>query len=545
MSRVISQAIPQTTQRQEPAPSLDAAQSAYNFLVGRPKMVAINEPVTADTCTYSLIKSGPDVNPREVELPGTMVIEVMVLWGNNVLHVAHVMPPNSFTVGETSLNERPCDFFIPEEVLGTPRMTLVVSDGLSSAIVIPPQGKGYFEVPPEPRMSLDAARKLATPSTSLVGGFELELKSNSRAQIKLGDFTFQLACVNAGRPCKRGLAAGVETQVFSFFGLSMAAVGSFVTAMAFLVPPQNGMEDESFNSDQVYVIQQYLKASAEREDDAKQTEQAANVDANNKEGGTGTRAALEEGSMGKPTSRVTDGRFGIKGPHDNPDPHLARLAALDDARTFGMIGLLNSGRAGDPNAPTAPWGREESLGQDDLSARGNMWGTNINEAFGAGGLGLSGLGEGGGGRGEGIGLGTINTIGHGSGTGPGQGFGVGNGGLGHAMHKTRVPVMHPGQTIVSGRLPPEVIQRILRQNYGRFRNCYEQGLSHNPNLEGRVQVRFVIGRDGTVSNVQKGDSDLPDSGVVSCVVSAYYGLNFPQPDGGIVTVVYPIMFQPG
>ncbi len=39
------------------------------------------------------------------------------------------------------------------------------------------------------------------------------------------------------------------------------------------------------------------------------------------------------------------------------------------------------------------------------------------EAFGAGGLGLSGVGEGGGGRGEGIGLGSIGTVGHGSGTG--------------------------------------------------------------------------------------------------------------------------------
>lgn len=98
---------------------------------------------------------------------------------------------------------------------------------------------------------------------------------------------------------------------------------------------------------------------------------------------------------------------------------------------------------------------------------------------------------------------------------------------------------------MSGRLPPEVIQRIVRQNYGRFRSCYEYGLSRNPNLEGRIQVRFIIGRDGTVSNAQNGGSDLPDSAVVSCVIGAYYGLNFPQPEGGIVTVVYPIMFQPG
>ena len=38
---------------------------------------------------------------------------------------------------------------------------------------------------------------------------------------------------------------------------------------------------------------------------------------------------------------------------------------------------------------------------------------------------------------------------------------------------------------------------------------------------------------------------MPDGGVVSCTVRAFYGLSFPQPEGGIVTVVYPIMFSPG
>ncbi len=57
-------------------------------------------------------------------------------------------------------------------------------------------------------------------------------------------------------------------------------------------------------------------------------------------------------------------------------------------------------------------------------------------------------------------------------------------------------------------------------------------------------MRFVIGRDGAVSNVGNGGSDLPDAGVVSCVARAFYGLSFPAPDSGIVTVTYPIVFSP-
>src|SRR5258708_21930603 len=87
-----------------------------------------------------------------------------------------------------------------------------------------------------------------------------------------------------------------------------------------------------------------------------------------------------------------------------------------------MIGLISTMGGGDRNAPTAPWGREESSGQDEKSARGNMFGDTIGDSFGAGGLGLSGVGEGGGGRGEGIGLGNFGGPGHGAGPGTRQGI---------------------------------------------------------------------------------------------------------------------------
>jgi hypothetical protein len=97
----------------------------------------------------------------------------------------------------------------------------------------------------------------------------------------------------------------------------------------------------------------------------------------------------------------------------------------------------------------------------------------------------------------------------------------------------------------SGRLPPDVIQRVVRDHYPAFRNCYEAGLTRNPNLKGRVSVAFVIGRDGKVTNVDDRGSDLPDPAVVRCVVSRFSSLIFPPPEGGIVTVVYPIMLEPG
>jgi outer membrane biosynthesis protein TonB len=101
-----------------------------------------------------------------------------------------------------------------------------------------------------------------------------------------------------------------------------------------------------------------------------------------------------------------------------------------------------------------------------------------------------------------------------------------------------------GQLAVSGRLPTEVISRILRQNHGRLRACYETGLRANPNLQGRVTTRFVIGRDGAVSVAANAGSDLPDARVVQCVIRTLHPLSFPQPESGIVTVVYPVVFHP-
>jgi Ca-activated chloride channel family protein len=209
----------------------------------------------------------------------------------------------------------------------------------------------------------------------------------------------------------------------------------------------------------------------------------AEVAADAKEGGTGTRAKGEEGSMGNPNTRSTGRRYGVAGPSDAPaaaapapapqtiappraaqglaaatpppmaapsamgasnapmptakaggkdqdatkaldgvpaDARIAREQALRESAEFGMIGLLNSGSgSGEPNAPAAPWGRDD--------ASGGPMGGEVGNAFGAGGLGLSGIGEGGGGRsGEGIGLGDVGTIGHGE----GQGFGGGHGMLG-------------------------------------------------------------------------------------------------------------------
>jgi len=103
-----------------------------------------------------------------------------------------------------------------------------------------------------------------------------------------------------------------------------------------------------------------------------------------------------------------------------------------------------------------------------------------------------------------------------------------------------------GAATIVGGLPAEVIQRIVRQYYGRFRLCYENGLRNNPNLQGRVTIRFLIGTDGKLQGPAQVDkrTTLPDNKVNSCIKAAFQQLRFPQPKQGTVRVSYPIILTP-
>ncbi len=491
--------------------------------------------------TYSMIKSMPAVLPSEVEVAHASTVEVTVLWDTNVLAVRHLTPPRSFYIGEEG-----ADYAVPSETIGSNRAPIVVVRGGEVAAVVPEGASGYIEREGRGREPLRAA--LASggrPSAEWSGAQEITVPAGAKVRVELpSGLAFQIAGGNAGRAVSGGVLSSLEAAVIGYFALSFLFHVGLIVAVLFFRPRMGFDSAEDIDRDkQVQLLKDYLNAAAEREQE-QQNNQDQKQNPDQKEGGTGTRAKGEEGSMGNPTTKDTNKRYGVQGPKDNPDPHLAKQAALQEAANFGMVGLLNAATGADPNAPTAPWGRDDSSGVDDKSARGNMFGDAIGDAFGAGGLGLMGTGEGGGGHGEGIGLGNFGGLGHGAGTGTGQGIGGGRGGLGRG-HSSKGPRMREGGTSVNGRLPPEVIQRIVRQNFGRFRVCYESGLRNNPTLQGRVAVRFVIDRNGGVSMTADGGSDLPDPGVRSCVVRAFGSLSFPQPEGGVVTVVYPIVFSPG
>ncbi|HEX2734361.1 MAG TPA: VIT domain-containing protein [Polyangiaceae bacterium] len=268
----------------------------------------------------------------------------------------------------------------------------------------------------------------------------------------------------------------------------------------------------------------------------------AEDNADNKEGGTGTRAKGEEGSMG--ARYAVQGPPGAAAPAPPPGPPLdqavqraeALAEDLKSAQNFGAIGLLNQAAGGEPEAeraksderprPTAGAAVKPAAPGDPLAG--------LDEP-------LSGTGQGGGGVGEGIGLGGIGTIGHGAGSGTGQGFGAGHGRLG-GSHATSAPKVRMGKVSVNGNLPREVVQRIVRQNYGRFRLCYEQALQSDPNAGGTIELRFRIDSEGAIGSIKPSRVTGLNAAMIACTERGFESLSFPMPEGGSVAVLYAITF---
>lgn len=332
-----------------------------------------------------------------------------------------------------------------------------------------------------------------------------------------------------------------------YFGASLGTFGGLLLSLAYFTPVQGLVDAAAPDKQRMILLQQYLSAAAEREQRDPPLDPVSRSDAPG--GEASAPAPGSPGEAGKETAERAPRKMAIKGPPEQPLIRMSPMETAKLAREFGMIGLLNGSAQSDPDAPLSLFARDSALGHDVLSARGNMWGEALGDAYGRNGLFLSGIDFGGrDGPGTGVGIegisSSLGTLGHckpedGRACGFGKSVGRGNG-----DRKPGAPTLRTAPTQVSGSIPAEVVQRIVRQNFGRFRFCYEKGLARNPNLEGRVAVRFVIGRDGSVSTAAPLSGGLPDSQVSRCVADGFYGLSFPSPENGIVTVTYPLLLSP-
>lgn len=491
---------------------------------------------------YQLIPSGPAVNPSEVDSHESAV-EVVIMWGDlSILHVAHLSPPRSFYVGEAAdaKGRVTTDFLIGSEVLNNAdRLPVTVESGAGVAVVIPNGAYGDVTVG-EQQMTFEdlAASNQLQPCNELAGAKQYPLPAGATARVVYNGFTFVVRPVPAGLRIGIGGAPKIDWKNYIWTIASILVHVAFLLMFYFLPPSASSLSLDLLNADSRLV--QYLIEPPETVEE--ELPEFLEENKEDDEGGEGKRHKDEEGQMGKKDDQKTKNKFGIEGPQDNQDPHMAREEAKEMAANAGIIGILKAS-VGAWNSPTSPYGADTALGADPMSALGALMGDQIGSNFGFGGLGLRGTGRGGGGTGEGtIGLGNIGTIGHGAGGGTGSGYGRGAGGF--RGRDAKVPRIRTGNADVRGSLSKEVIRRIIRRHINEVRFCYEQELNARPDLEGRVSVKFIISPTGAVQTAVVADSSLGNAKAEQCISQSVLRWTFPAPDGGgIVVVTYPFVLS--
>jgi hypothetical protein len=237
---------------------------------------------------------------------------------------------------------------------------------------------------------------------------------------------------------------------------------------------------------------------------------------------------------------------------DKPAETARKRAGGDEGR-YGrpeLQGRSNVPKAAGPstNATNVGLVREmNALAQSDqladlLSVGGAISGTDTGPLVlgnGSGGMGTRGSGTGGGGEGEGNVYGTADVDLGGSGNGNRRGTAKPK----PAAPKERQVSVTTGTAKVKGQLSKELIDKEVRRHRPQISFCYNAQLTRKPDLAGKVTLSWIIRLDGSVTAAKVKSSSLGNSDAESCMVRALGGWRFPKPEGGVVEVEYPFVFD--
>jgi len=233
-----------------------------------------------------------------------------------------------------------------------------------------------------------------------------------------------------------------------------------------------------------------------------------------------------------------EGKMGLKGRPDTGKRSAVKAIKPDDKEIVGNRGLLAVLGAGGPQGLSTVMGGT-GLGGEMEGAIGNMFGSQIGNSGGFGGLGLKGTGSGGGGMGNTIGVGRLGTRGRGGGK-----FGYGTGVARIRRRGERNVNISVGRPIIMGSLSMEIIRRVIRSHRDQIKYCYSKELTRFPNLAGKVAVKFTISPKGYVTQATVSQTTLRNASVERCICEKIRTWKFPEPKGGgIVIVNYPFILQ--
>ncbi len=487
---------------------------------GTPTAAADDDDAVEDVMAF-VMRASTAAGDANADRSRGMVLEVAQVFGDSVCELKHFGPSQKATLGSgvskhfTGFGfheEWKSQFFVPADMLPSDDYALFENIGGNWVCNASDKWAGFVDVDDTRKTFAElAAEGKAKRSGSTI---QIEINDKSRLVVDLGHTVFVAHKVYKSKQVVTEWGREIDYPFLGIWVFFTAVAILFGIALAITPPPP-----ESSNNDlEERLVELQLEKKEEELKDKKKPDK-------NPDAGEGAKAKKEEGKVGKKDAKMDKAKGDkVQMQKQQLDKEIAENAGLlgalrDDSALDGVLG--NTG-----------------LNADMMSGIGGLIG-NKGTQIGSGGLGARGSGLGGGGTAEG--LGGLGTKGRGSGA---SGYGKGGGEFGSKGEGGIGTV--GGDPIILGALDKSLIDAVIKRNMSQIRYCYQRELTKNPALGGKITVKFVIAKDGTVSSATTKTTTMNNSAVESCINGRFMRFQFPEPKGGgIVIVSYPFIFSPG
>jgi len=105
----------------------------------------------------------------------------------------------------------------------------------------------------------------------------------------------------------------------------------------------------------------------------------------------------------------------------------------------------------------------------------------------------------------------------------------------------------PGQVRAGayGKIDAFVVREKIKRDLPKINRCYESALRYEPELAGKVSVRFAVIRNGYVKGVQVVENTTGNDNVERCVTRVVSAIRFPRRrTGKSLRFTFPFVFAP-
>jgi hypothetical protein len=463
-----------------------------------------------------VMRASASANDAAADKSRGRMLEVAQVFGDSVVDVRHFRG-QAVTLGsgvKTSFfgDAWESAFFVPSDMLPGRNFKLFGNAGGRWTARISDKWAGFVDVG-ETRKTF--AEMLADGTAKREGGelFTVDIGEDTRLVVDLGNTIFVAHLVFPGKLAARG-ASQIDWPIVGIVAFMGFITAAMTFAYMFMPPPpkgsNNGLDD--------HMVELLLQKQEEEKKDNKKEDK-------NPDAGEGAKAKKEEGKVGKKDAKMD------KAKGEKVEMQKQQLDK-EIAENAGVLGSLRDDSALDQALGAT------GMNADTMSGIGGLIGAKGTQ-MGSGGLGGRGSGLGGGGTADG--LGGLGTKGRGSGA---SGYGSGGGNFGKKGEGGIGSI--GGDPIILGALDKSLIDAVIKRNMNQIRYCYQRELTKNPALGGKITVKFVIAKDGSVSSATTKASTMGSPAVEGCINGRFMRFQFPEPKGGgIVIVSYPFIFSPG